>query len=287
MKIRFGKSLRTTQRTRIKEELAHATGVLRTILGAPSEGLGLGGTLELSIGEKQRGMRSTNTALYLREKHRIVIPRSRAGPDLPLAHEWAHALEDHLKREEGWEPLGHLIDQLKHWPWTAELTIAREAEIANRCEHDADAYRQGGWHYDSVLQRWGQTRYARDAAERDDQEGKGEKRYWSSESELLARSFEAWVHDQARGEVPYLVGTSSARRAGRANMCDTAPQGTCRGRANALWDELTRCMEWNKEGPIVTGMPARDWKHWGRRDAIQLALEGRTPSCSRSPVEKW
>jgi len=72
--------------------------------------------------------------------------------------------------------------------------------------------------------------------------------------------------------VPYLVDERCAPRARQGGVPDAYPQGHCRARTCALWDELTRCLDWESDGPTVRRGPARDWRYWSRRDAIQLAL---------------
>jgi hypothetical protein len=72
---------------------------LASVLGCPAHALSLGGTLGLAFGARGRGGKGAAAAHY--EPDQVVINLTKTNGAGSLAHEWFHALDNHLARSAG------------------------------------------------------------------------------------------------------------------------------------------------------------------------------------------
>lgn len=195
---------------------------LADLTGLPSKMLGLADRLGMAIGA--RGQKNTRAAAHF-EPGTNVINLTKTQGNGTVGHEWFHAL-DHNAAEHGNDSeqqlqaraaVNMLAEALQN-RWRDDgvedylrglLRDASASKDRNTPPKDAvfDAIRH------SPKQRWGygltdgyravikSTAFYRDARAMD-----GDKKYWSTPAELLARGFESYLFDASKGGTPYLVG---------------------------------------------------------------------------------
>lgn len=232
------------------------------VLGIPAKGISLGGRLRLALQKRARFLGS-----YEFGNDRIVLP----GRSNSFAHEWGHALDWHLLRKLG-DGKGHgfsgairqrgegmqdgklapsrnvresFIDLLNVMFFDRASLAARilelEAKIAAtkapsqkaRFQTQIDNIKAG-----SAQWKGGRTGFYKGAQQFDGPGGD----YWTSPTEMLARSFEAYVSHRAElaGFSTEFIGKGDAAYLSTADerFAKTFPKGTERDLIFAAYDVL-------------------------------------------------
>jgi hypothetical protein len=140
---------------------------LAGVLGCAPDALSLGGTLGLAFGARGRGGKGAAAAHY--EPDQVVINLTKTNGAGSLAHEWFHALDNHLARSAG----------------------ARASQYATELKGAGDALIGALTSRTAIRDRSRQLDRVRSSP------------YFSTRIEMAARGFEAFVIDQlgARGVV--------------------------------------------------------------------------------------
>ncbi len=105
--VEFGNWVDQKERAVIVRMAYNSLHNLASVLDLPSKAIGLGGKLALAFGARGRGGSRAPSAHY--EPTRQVMNLTRTKGAGSLAHEWFHALDDHLSRlvanNHGYDPL--------------------------------------------------------------------------------------------------------------------------------------------------------------------------------------
>ena len=166
--LQWGNSVTDDERLKFEYNLCSAMNDLSCALGIPLHSVSLGGQLSIAIGARGKG-----TALAHYEPTLKVINLTRKGGVGSLAHEWAHALDHHLKCKLG------LIDK-----YFSHLTNSR---VKYCSEIDGLKDWVSGWVTYKMKFKNRLIDFDFSTVERD-------KRYWLSAHEIFARSFESCLN---------------------------------------------------------------------------------------------
>lgn len=169
--VEFGNWVGAREQRRILDQAVDALADLADVIGMPTDGISLGGTLSLAFGA--RGTGGNKFAHYEPTKRVINLTRTRGVG--ALAHEWWHAFDDHLARLAG-EP--ELPASAHDEPTNNSIVAIREA-LANALYDFPDEL------YFPETSRFLQEALKLDAGR--------SKPYYALPHELAARAFEAGV----------------------------------------------------------------------------------------------
>ena len=254
--IEIGRSLSGPRRTVLESMIREAIEILARCVGTDVRGFALGKTLTVSVGTQRyrAALGRRVPAAYLSDQHVIATTMTQGCSHVPLAHEWAHALERSLRARGATPTVESLIGELKHWPTDGRFVLeCYRGTVRDQGAEAGNAFAAGGWRTDEAIARWGSSAYYNDALDLDADEGG--VRYWARDGELLARSFEAWIHERIGQAKRHLVSDDAKARPSRGYPPRPYPQRWCRGRAVEQWDRLIQSIVWTPAGPTV-GMPA-------------------------------
>ena len=178
--------IKPEERAVIAENTLIAYTDMARIIGLPTNAIGLGGELGLTIGRHGNGSRAA--AFYdprqldnhgngeMREVGGYInITRSK-GLGV-LAHEFAHALDNYLIDEN--EKAGN--------PKMPSTLTDRSIDMLNMRDELKEAYKR----INKVLQGSGMAKRSRSM------DGTSQRKYWADPAELFARGFEAYVKEKA------------------------------------------------------------------------------------------
>ena len=235
------------------------------ILGLPTKAIGLGGGLSLELRKAARFL-----GAYSSGEHKIILP----GRSNSFAHEWGHGFDYHLlrmssgpgkglsgaiRRRGGQMTDGALpqsrdvseafVDLLNVMFFEraeqAALILRLEAKIAAsrapatqaRLQQQIARIKAG-----ASQARAGRTAFYRNAKAMDGPGEEGASTYWASPTEMLARSFEAYVSHRAEAEgfTTEFIGKSDAAYLSDADerFAKTFPKGNERALIFAAYDVL-------------------------------------------------
>ena len=179
--VQFGNWVEGARRRAELAETAQALEDLAAVLGWNEEYLAFGGRLGLAFGARGKGGRRGTKAHY--ESGQAVIAISKPAGAGCLAHEWFHGLDHHAAKAVG---------LAKRHGGAAMATdalpdaVKRYGEVPERLA--------------AALQQFGAELMRTGMAERSaklDERSSGKKDYWSTQHEMAARAFEAWVIQEA------------------------------------------------------------------------------------------
>lgn len=225
--VQFGESLSDKEKQRWMNEAFAALHDLARVIGFEPAWLGLGGggqkALALAIGARGHGQASAHFEPGLR-----VINLTRDNGAGGICHEFAHALDHHLAVKTFRDGFAYPVKEqtffTEKFSWVDKQLIGRKAAYARFLDLTNELFATHGNTF--LFQAQGI------------EELKGSRKlYWSTHSEMWARSFEAFVQDrlQASGESsPWLVhGTLPAEQ--HEPELSPYPLGTQRAELNGLW----------------------------------------------------
>ena len=168
--VQFGNWVENSRRHRDLTETSEALNDLARVLQWPLGGLTLNGALGLAFGARGKGGAGQVRAHY--EPTSRVIAISKPAGAGSLAHEWFHALDNHVALLGGQQG-------------SAFATENRAIEQAGNSNRLAQALATFGY----TVRRT----HMKKRAEKLDKRRPRAKRYWSTVIEMTARAFEAWV----------------------------------------------------------------------------------------------
>ncbi|MGS3142218.1 LPD38 domain-containing protein [Aeromonas sanarellii] len=149
---------------------------MAAVLGIPPKALSLNGKLGLAFGA--RGSGGVNPAAAHFEPGKVVINLTKMNGAGSLGHEWWHALDDYFaKLRSGKE----------------NMTEALDVELASRGSnfaHRGEVRREMVEAFGAVMRSIKQTAIKARASKLD---GKRTKQYWTTNTEMSARSFESYL----------------------------------------------------------------------------------------------
>ena len=172
--VQFGNWVEDKRRRTDLLDTSQALWDLALVLGWPIEWLSLQGELALAFGARGQGGPNRVRAHYEPDRRVIAISKP-LGPGT-LAHEWFHALDHKVGRENGTRDKEY-----------ATVQLSRRAPVSSPMA-------QALYEYGQTLRR---TPFARRAAKLDRRRPR-KKPYWSTIIELSARAFEAWTATKLR-----------------------------------------------------------------------------------------
>lgn len=229
--IQFGESLSTKERQRWVNEAFCALHDLARVIGFKPRWLGLGrgdDRLALAIGARGHGAFAAHYEPGLR-----VINLTRDSGAGSLAHEWSHALDHYLAQATFAADL----------PWVSPETMVTGVLDDVRAGCARPALLQG---LDALIAECinREENGFYEAAKRIEELKGARKRYWTTRSELWARSFESYIQDAltAQDEAsPWLVhGTREHEQ--HDPLASAYPTGEQRQRLQRLWRDCMQAM---------------------------------------------
>lgn len=196
--VQFGESLSDKEKQRWMNEAFSALHDLARVIGFEPAWLGLGGggqrALALAIGARGHGQAMAHFEPALR-----VINLTRDNGVGSISHEWAHALDHHLATKTFREGFTYPMKQetlfTENYSWVQKGLISRKAAYARFVDLTNELFAAHGNTFLLQAQGIEELKGAR-------------KSYWATQSEMWARSFEAFIQDRlhASGESsPWLV----------------------------------------------------------------------------------
>lgn len=165
--VQFGNYVEQARRTTDLNNAHDAFTDLATVLGLQPSALSLGGSLGLAFGARGSGGKGAAAAHY--EPGQIVINLTKTNGAGSLAHEWFHALDNHIARRAT-APLNAYATA------NPAMISHMNLEIADRFAELAQALRTSPFYIRSA--KLDETR---------------SKDYWSTTIEMAARAFETFV----------------------------------------------------------------------------------------------
>ena len=203
------------------------------VLGISPKDASLGGNLALAFGARGHG-----SALAHFEPAKNVINLTKMRGAGSLGHEWAHALDYAIARNESRAVNGRGGIYETDKAYRVESPLHKVMNAIKRKE-------DGGY-----------TDFYRDAIAIDNMYAKTDKGYWQSDVELFARAFHTYLLDKLRAEGmrnDYLCGHAeqSAVTGSDGNNHYTYPRGEDRERINIAFDGLIEAL---KENGMFTGI---------------------------------
>ena len=194
------------------------------LTGLSFKQIGLASRLGMAIGA--RGQKVTKAAAHF-EPSNNVINLTKTQGNGTVGHEWFHALDDNASRAQTDPEAGvaarkaveSLGESLQH-RWAPDLVepflrgLLQDAAsskerntppknaVFNAIRHDPKS-RYGYGMTEGYTRAQDTTKFFDDAR---DMDRGADKKYWSTPVELLARGFETFLFDAAKGGSPYLVG---------------------------------------------------------------------------------
>jgi len=245
--IDFGNWVNQSERTAHLNAIYDAMYDLADISGIAPEMLGLNEKLKLAVGAQGRGGKTA--AHFVSGYNEINLTKTKG--DGTLAHEWQHALDFNLRVVPNGKVL--MSDTASTLQRTINvervesnlrsiLTNTANSEnnrntppkkaffnaISNSRYGEADIYRSS----------YADTQFYKDALLLDRSR---EKPYWSTQVELLSRSFESLIFDLAKGGSPYLVGPTVADgyvTKKNGYLGTTYPAGKERPKINEIYQQM-------------------------------------------------
>lgn len=230
--VQFGESLSTPERQRWVNEAYCALHDLARVIGFSPQWLGLGGdgTMRLAMAAAARG---AGKAMAHYEPHLRVLNLTRLRGAGSLAHEWGHALDNHLCARTFCQ--GYAGGAMEFFS-----SVCRYMDVSESPR--PDAFRAFLKISDLI---WGDGRgdFYQQAMAIEDLKGE-RKDYWSRPLELLARSFEAFVEDRLIAcdeSSPWLVhGTLEIDQ--EDPRLSPYPLGSERKQLRSAWEEFLRTL---------------------------------------------
>jgi N12 class adenine-specific DNA methylase len=273
--------------------------MLAEALGANDKGISLSDTMRLGIGWGARGQGGKTAAAFWPGNRVIGLTKTKG--DGSLAHEWGHAFDFMVNREnmiaqvDGREV--HAIDDLKD----ALKNYYKVEDLENRLMDRLRGMWSSARNRTSRLQE--AKNYLKNEAINDVREyteffngarkldGGLVGKYWSKKEEMWARSFEAYVADKLQGSNLYLVDEAFVAPGGVEQMFNRKdpayPTAAERERFKQLFDDFFSQIEWSEDGvpklkpdyvPVTTLEKQRAEKYINdlaeRVDSIYEALYG-------------
>ena len=170
--VQFGNYVGQDLRSKNLNEAYDALLDLSDVLGIPSQAVSLDGTLGLAF-----GARGTGRALAHYEPMQVVINLTKKRGPGSLAHEWWHALDNYFGAQKTFA--GETTDKKDLYMTVSGRSTAHRAEMKEAFDNVVKTVKESGMYQRSL---------SLDNAR--------ENPYWSSEIELTARAFEAYVKDK-------------------------------------------------------------------------------------------
>lgn len=170
--VQFGNYVGQDLRSKNLNEAYDALLDLSDVLGIPSQAVSLDGTLGLAF-----GARGTGRALAHYEPMQVVINLTKKRGPGSLAHEWWHALDNYFGAQKTFA--GETTDKKDIYMTVSGRSTAHRAEMKEAFDNVVKTVKESGMYQRSL---------SLDNAR--------ENPYWSSEIELTARAFEAYVKDK-------------------------------------------------------------------------------------------
>jgi predicted RNA methylase len=223
---------------------------LADVLGVPPNAISLGGRLGLAFGSRGRGRHAAHF-----EPSNDVVNLTKTKGDGSLAHEWGHAFDYALRKAPFGADILRQINNTLQTTWvtpeqalgTLDNILRGNTFISNR--KSLGPMETARKYVDSLWMHWGR----RSTAFKSNADALG-KDYWGKPEELIARSFESYIHDRMaeKGEnSPYLVNdwVSEGKVSKDAGYRGT-PYPTAAERKNfeTMWNEVFRYLDWTEDG---------------------------------------
>lgn len=187
--------------------------------------ISLDGQLSIAFGARGHG---SALAHYEPVKEVINLTKKRGAGS--LAHEWAHALDDFIARNE-------LTEMWKKSPMATE-NLSKLGDLDSlKVLMRKIRYREGGCFY---------TDFYEGSQAFDKSVSKTSQGYWASNCEMFARAFACYVMDKLDNRSDYLVGHANAIEKevidadGEVDMIYAYPIGEERKVINECFDELIK-----------------------------------------------
>jgi hypothetical protein len=179
--VQFGNYVEQAKRVKDLNNAYDALLDLSGLLGVPSRAISLNGTLGLSFGARGQGGKDAPAAHY--EPDMTVINLTKRGGAGSLGHEWWHALDNNIgKRQKGRKYL-------------SENPNIRKVPTADNKLVDEDTVRpEVVAAFKDVMTAIKQSGLVKRSVELDKRKAKD---YWSTDIELSARAFEAYLIKKA------------------------------------------------------------------------------------------
>lgn len=224
--IGFGKWVGTREDQDHLNYAYDALGDLADVLGIPPKAIGLGGTLHLTIGALGHGKHAAHYSWGQPTpdgRQVPVINLTNTRGDGTVAHEWAHALDYHIRAVR-------TNASPQHWNVSRVVSVLRSRigpdgtrdfleSVARVARGDTSmttvdrSDREG--QIEAAIRYYGgprgtATSYRVEALRLDGTRSEGKNAYWSNAEEMFARAFEAFVYDRmvaAGKRSDYLVNT--------------------------------------------------------------------------------
>ena len=250
--VEFGDWVNSKERQNLTNYAFDAFHDLAHRLGIKPKDISFGGKLGFALGSRGRGR---HAAHY--EPGTNVINLTKTKGDGSIAHEWGHALDFNLVKSgtgattisdmkrylhsylDPERALKSLRSLLSGKSWISRNKRAGPIESARRYVQGAYWQRAG----------WGPL-VTRDFSRQASALGE----YWKRDTEVFARSFESWVHDDMAGPSPFLVneyvleGFVSPSRGYRGTPY---PASSDRTDFATMWQALFAAIEWKGTGPVL------------------------------------
>jgi 8-oxo-dGTP pyrophosphatase MutT (NUDIX family) len=165
--LQYGNSVTDKERAHHLSHLANSFKDLASILNVPDKMISMNGRLSVAV-----GARGTKGAMAHYAPNLRVINLTRAKGSGTLAHEWAHAFDDHI---------GRMTNNIDNFAGFASF---------GHGNHDLNK------HFNNLKQALGefQDRVYEEHSTKPSKERQSKIHYWTKNEELFARAFEGYVH---------------------------------------------------------------------------------------------
>ena len=172
--VQFGNYIGQDMRSKNLNEAYDALLDLSDVLNIPSQAISLDGTLGLAFGARGSGGKGAAAAHY--ETKQVVINLTKKNGSGNLAHEWWHALDNYFGAQKSFDR--ETADKNAH------MTLSGRTTAHRREMKEA---------FDNVVKTVKDSEMFTRSKRRDQARAAP---YWSSEKEMTARAFEAYVKDR-------------------------------------------------------------------------------------------
>ena len=269
--VQFGNYVEQSRRARDLNNAYDALLDLANIIGVPPRAISLNGTLGLAFGARGSGGKNAHAAHY--ERDQVVINLTKVNGFGSLGHEWFHALDNYFSKMRGEnEFLTNRPKQNKIYQPGAGFAddTSIRTEVLDAFKNLMDGIRNSAY-------------YTR-SAQRDNTRTKD---YWSTNEELAARAFEAYLIAKSKeagrendylanieDEDVYEIANQAAREFGGVQDPYPYPTREEQKTFNPLFDALFSTLQ-NKEtddGNVV--LFSRSNANVSLQDQLQSIVDG-------------
>lgn len=181
--VQFGNYVEQAKRAKDLNNSYDALLDLANLLGVPSQALSLNGTLGLAFGARGSGGKGAPSAHF--EPGQVVINLTKRGGAGSLGHEWWHALDNFFGKQESGRDFmtANPTARKMNKDGTPVLTPPVRPEVTEAFKGVMDAIKASGLR-----------------ARSKELDKRRTKDYWSTDIEMSARAFEAYLIRKAAGK---------------------------------------------------------------------------------------